>query len=376
MRLLPRLPTLFVLQDVINGLVTRAAEMMTTQGRRPELVRWTWQRDMLHRFLYREQWMRFFVDGVLALCILAQQRDSHELDQWYGVFLLSTELDDQRLMRLRLERLLCWRGSPERWACYRHILPVLILARTQRQRDHWQRAIEASVLKLSLDPLAGALACVPPEKTIHMHPWLLSWRTLATEVSCHLKALLKPLPRAAFPLSLQLDEEIFDAQSPSHISIDAVSSHVSARLSRLVVGGMANRAVQVTQDGLEEREVIALLGLRLNACQWSILHLLLAHPLLSDEELAGMLGLQRKSVRCALYELHQRGCLEPVVTEMGKRWHLSGHGLRLMAAANHVHVRSCPGRTGKHGNIRNDTARSSVALTAYPAHRGNLWLLC
>src|SRR5712692_655176 len=33
--LLPRLPTLLLLQEVVNGLVTHAAEAMTTQGRRP-----------------------------------------------------------------------------------------------------------------------------------------------------------------------------------------------------------------------------------------------------------------------------------------------------------------------------------------------------
>ena len=38
------------------------------------------------------------------------------MDQWYGLFILATELDDERLMRLRLERLLCWRECPERWS--------------------------------------------------------------------------------------------------------------------------------------------------------------------------------------------------------------------------------------------------------------------
>ena len=66
------------------------------------------------------------------------------LDHWYGVVLLSTELNDERLMRLRLERLLCWRESPERWSSYQHMLPVLILANSQRQHDHWQRATEAA----------------------------------------------------------------------------------------------------------------------------------------------------------------------------------------------------------------------------------------
>jgi len=112
LRLLPRLPTLLVLQEVVNGLVTYAAEAMTTQGRRPRLVRWTWQRNVTHRFQYREQRLRFFTDGAAALCIRTQQGDGSTLDRWYGLFLLSTELDDERLMRLRLERLLCWRESP------------------------------------------------------------------------------------------------------------------------------------------------------------------------------------------------------------------------------------------------------------------------
>jgi Replication-relaxation len=326
LRLLSRLSTLLLLQEVVNGLVTHAAEAMATQGRRPRLVRWNWQRDVSHRFQYREQRMRFFVDGVLALCIHTQQGESSALNQWYGVVLLSTELDDERLMRLRLERLLCWRESPERWSCYQHMLPVLILARSQRQRDHWQRAIETTALKLRLDPLAGALACLPPEESAHVNPWLFNWRTLATEVSCHLQEWLRPLPREAFPFSLQL-EEVCDAQSPSDATARAISSRVSARLSRHNVGNLANRAVQATQDGLEEQEVVSLLGLRLTTCQWSILHLLLAHPLLSDEELAAFLGLQRRSVRCALYELHQLGCLEPAVTEVGKRWHFCERGL-------------------------------------------------
>jgi hypothetical protein len=92
MRLLPRLPTLLVLQDIVNGLVDHAADAMTTQGRRPHLVRWTWQRDLTHHFQYREQRMRFFADGVLALCIRTQQGKDCVLDQWYGMFLLSTVL--------------------------------------------------------------------------------------------------------------------------------------------------------------------------------------------------------------------------------------------------------------------------------------------
>ena len=38
-----------------------------------------------------------------------------------GLFILFTGLDDERLMRHRVERLLCWRESAERWSCYQHL---------------------------------------------------------------------------------------------------------------------------------------------------------------------------------------------------------------------------------------------------------------
>jgi predicted transcriptional regulator len=368
LRLLPRLSTLLVLQDVVNGLVDSAADAMTIQGRRPDLVRWNWQRDVTHRFLYREQRMRFFADGVVALCIRTQQDERSVLDQWYGLFMLTTELDDERLMCLRLERLLCWRESPERWPCYQHMLPVLILARSQRQREHWQHAVETTALKLSLEPLAGALACLPLGESTPANPWLLNWRTLATDESCHLQESLVPLPHVAFPPSLWLEgsEEERTERSPSSASAATVfSGGASTRLTCLLVGHVAERAAHVSQVALEEREVIALLGLRLTPCQWNILHMLLTHPLLSDEELAAFLGLQRKSVRCSFYELHQLGCLEPIVTSVGKRWHLCERGLRLIATASRMHIRNIAA-------MSDDGAESETSTVV---QRGEAWLL-
>jgi len=368
LRLLPRLPTLLLLQEVVNGLVTYAAEAMTTQGRRPRLVRWTWQRDVTHRFQYRDQGLRFFADGVVALCIRTQQGDDSTLDRWYGLFLLCTESDDERLMRLRLERLLCWRESPQRWSAYQHMLPVLILAGSPRQRDHWQHAAEAAVLKLRLEPLAGALACLPAPERAHINPWMLTWRTLSTAVSCHLQDLLRPLPRATFPPWLRLEEgeeEARDARSQPNASVTTVSSGTPTRLGCSIVGDLAKHATPIMQDELEEQEVIALLGLRLTACQWGILRLLLAHPLLSDEELAALLSLQRRSVRYSLYELHRLGCLEPIMTQVGKRWHLCGCGLRLIAAANQMHIR----------NIAVLSDDDTTQETSIVRQRGEIWLL-
>jgi hypothetical protein len=315
--------------------------------------------------------MRFFADGLIALCIRTQQDDGRVLDKWFGLLILTTELDDERLMRMRLERLLCWRESLERWSIYQHMLPVLILANSLRQRDHWQRAVEATALKLRLEPIAGALACLPILESTSANPWLLNWRKLATDGFCHLQDLLKPLPHAAFPPSLWLEEgedEELNARSPARASAATLSSGTPTRLSRLMVGNLAERAAQVSQvaqDELDEREVIALLGLRLTPCQWDILRLLLAHPLLSDEELADLLGLQRRSVRCSLYELHQLGCLEPIATEVGKRWHFCGRGLRLITATNRLHISNI-------ATISDDAAKRETSALL---QRGEAWLL-
>ncbi len=368
LRRLSRLPTLLLLQEVVNGLVIHAAEAMTTEGRRPRLVRWNWQRDVTHRFLYREQRMRFFADGAVALCVRTQQSESSSLDQWFGLLLLITELDDERLMRLRLERLLCWRESPERWSSYQHMLPVLILARSQRQRDHWQRAVEVTALKMRLDPLVGATVYLSPPESAHINPWFLNWRTLATEVSCHLQERLRPIPDALFPSWLRVEESQGEERHiplPSKAVVVRASPGKAPHLSRLLKGDLAHRVAQLSQEEVEEQEVIALLGLRLTPCQWSILRLIIAHPLLSDEELAAFLSMQRKSVRCSLYELHQLGCLEPIPTRGGKRWHLCERGLHLVATANHMHMRTIAA-------LSDDEAKSETSTVV---QRGEAWLL-
>ncbi len=216
--------------------------------------------------------------------------------------------------------------------------------------------------------IGGALACLPTSESTHINPWLLTWRTFSTAVSCHLQEVLRPLPRAAFPPWLRLEEgekEASDARSQPNASVTTVSSGTPTRLGRLLGGDLAKRTAHITQDELEEQEVIALLGVRLIPCQWSILRRLLAHPLLSDEELAAFLSLQRTSVRCSLYALHQLGCLEPIPTKVGKRWRLCGHGLRLIAAANQMHIRNM-------AVIFDDAADGETPIVS---QRGEAWLL-
>ncbi len=347
LRVLPRVSTLLLLQNVVNGLITHAAGAMTTQGRRPQLVRWTWQRDLAYCFQYRDQPMRFFADGAVALCLRPHQSGGSTEDRWYGLFLLFSELNDERLMRLRLERLLCWRESPKRWPAYQHMPPVLILATSMRQREHWQLAAEAAVLKLRLDPLVGAVVVLSSQVRNQMNPWLLPWRNLSSGAHCRLQQLLKPLPYTAFPLPLwsevgedEGEERAARSSSTTSTAMHIVSPDRPARPRRLIRGNLAKRALQLTGGERREQEVIALLGLRLTARHWSILRLLLAHPLLSLDELAAMLESQPNSVRCVLSELCRLACLESLPTEVSKRWRLRERGLRLLAATNHLHIRN------------------------------------
>src|SRR5258708_1172674 len=96
-----------------------------------------------------------------------------------------------------------------------------------------------------------------------------------------------------------------------------------------------------------------------------MLYLLLDHPLLSDQDLAALLALQRRSVRSLVYTLHRLGCLDAISTEAGTRWRLSERGLRLIAAASHFHVR----------NLAVDSGDETAAGTITLKQRGVDWLL-
>ena len=59
------------------------------------------------------------------------------------------------------------------------------------------------------------------------------------------------------------------------------------------------------------------------------------------------------------------GCLEPIPTLIGKRWHLCERGLRLVAAANHMHIRNIAA-------LSDDGAESETSTVV---QRGEDWLL-
>jgi hypothetical protein len=86
---------------------------------------------------------------------------------------------------------------------------------------------------------------------------------------------------------------------------------------------------------------------------------------LSDQDLAAFLALQQKSVRTMVSTLHRLGCLDAIPTEAGTRWRLGERGLRLIAAANHFHVRNLVVNSG------DETGSGTITLK----QRGVDWLL-
>ena len=81
-----------------------------------------------------------------------------------------------------------------------------------------------------------------------------------------------------------------------------------------------------------------------------------------------------------LYELHQLGCLEPVVAEIGNRWHVCERGLRLIAAANHMHISSIATVPDNETNMETSTItqQGEAWLLQHIQHtaRWNLRFLC
>src|SRR5207248_6430421 len=80
---------------------------------------------------------------------------------------------------------------------------------TRRSSD-----LETSALKLRLDPLQGALACLPAKDRAHVNPWRLTWRILSTDHPCHLRDLLNQVPPTEFLPLMRSEEHTSELQSP------------------------------------------------------------------------------------------------------------------------------------------------------------------
>lgn len=352
-RLLPRLPVFFVMQDLVNGLVSHASAALTQQGRRASVVQWTWQRDYGHAFMTpRQQLFRLRVEGALTLCLRYAPADPARFDEvylreehWYTLFLLHCPLDEIRLIRMRLDRLLRWRESAERTAVYSQMPALLVLATTERQAEWWHHVAVQAAARLRVEAPLGALACLPENAEALANGWRLSWRRLGTKEHCHLQEMLCPLPQPAIP-------ELLAGRGAARTNAPSAGVH-HRRNGRVVplparwrshAYALGGRPVTDRPDALRTRRFIPssrdyrLVSLGLTPRHWDVILLVFAHPFLSQEDLSSLLALSHTSVNLLLADLKQARYLVGVHTPVGERWQLAEDGLLLLARLAFCHV--------------------------------------
>jgi hypothetical protein len=335
LRLLPRLPLLLLVQEQINSLVTHAGPALSRSGQSASVRRWSWLREYPLTFRTPQQEvLRVHVEGVLALGVRDASTDAEATEAWYTLLVLHCPIDDLPLMRLRLDRLLRWRESPERTAVYSQMPPILILATSERQAEWWQQATRQVVARLHVDLPLGAITSLPRGNVPGAHGWQAPSRRMGTREVCQVQDLLHPWPAPAVAALLAPRGEAHASGRPGephdlHLLLPPRLHTRSYGLAgapahpRHLVPERTSRRDQMPDERLA--------CIALTARQWELLHLCFAHPLLSGDDLAALLGISHTTVRQLLASLEEMRALVGVETVIGIRWQVGEAGLRLLA---------------------------------------------
>jgi hypothetical protein len=332
LHLLPRLASILPLQEAILRLIADAPRQLAYPGGYPAAIRWHWQRDYQHAFERKKKRMTFRADGAVVFRRrpLRQNMQKESVESWYCFFWLVDPgfrgSEDLRLIRTRLEQLLQWRESSERWPFYRSFPPLLVLAPTTHQRDLWIHCAQEAAAHLRVNPFKGACAVGRNDS-----PWQFLWQRLDGSGAATLQSLLDPLVSQAIPPGLLAPRPI----EPGTFLPKEVSKGL------VVIGNFETRANRLEikkGTDLKVRSKVSLLSLRLSNRHMDLLQEIYAMPLIAPGELAALLRLEASTQRRYLYDLYHVHVLETMATARGKRLALTETGLRLMAAQLGVHL--------------------------------------
>jgi hypothetical protein len=325
--------------------------------------------------------IRCAADAALLFSVRPKQEDERGAqEQWYSLFvLLDAEIADDTLLKQRLQRLLCFRESVERWPVYQHFPPVLVLVSMPRRMEHWHWCSRDAATSLHVVPLTGAIACLPGKQhTASYDPWRLAWKTLGTSGPSALRNLLHPLPIEAIPPGLwerHKTDTVMREESRADDGTATTTSTLTRKRTRIIFGNFMDQAKAVqkdrTIDAYNERKFIALLGLSLGFRHLELLSLLYAHPLLHVHEIAALLERETSSIGRYLGVLRGYCCIEPLSTDRGQRWRLCERGLLLIAAMHHINVqRIASQQEGDNGvNLVQQGVVQGTACHSTPAGR-------
>ncbi|SRR5258707_3762278 len=243
-------------------------------------------------------------------------------------------------MRARLDRLLRWRESQERWESYTQMPPILILATTARQAEWWHEAAERVTQDLEIKRPLGAVVVLPRDTVAPVSPWYATWKYLGSERLCHLQEVLFPQDDPGFP-DLFPQGVCSEAQEGEADTVHTTLPRPGRRLYQF-----ATRTRKQCEKPVSPGEW-RWHALDRSARQWEVLALVLAHPLLSRADLSAQLHLAESSVRHLLAPLTQVGLIVGYATRVGERFALAEAGPRLVAAAARCHVRYLIHRPGE-----------------------------
>lgn len=323
LHVLPRLPNILALEERVLGLIAETPSQLAFPGGHRAAIRWHWQQDYVHTFERKSKRMICRADAVVVIRCrpLRQHSVQDPPESWYGLLLLFDPgfcgSEDLRLMQHRLEHLLHWRESHERWSVYRCFPPVLILAPTMHQRDLWIWRAQEAATHLHVAPLKGA--CAVPESP---SPWHDHWWNLDGSGPLPLQRVIEPLVPEALPPGL-LAPRLTD---------DLVRLPESTR--RVVTGNFQARARRQNAEEAERtsRMQVSLLSIGVSPRSQELARSIYAMPLIAPHELAALQGREETTIHRYLRDLYRHQIAEAMTTSCGKRLCLTETGLRLLAA--------------------------------------------
>jgi DNA-binding MarR family transcriptional regulator/DNA-binding CsgD family transcriptional regulator len=334
LRLLPRLSTIVALNDFLKSLLMQAPRMLAYPGGHPATIRWHWVLD--YRYTFRAKKRHQQVIGADASLIFTRSQrlyeiatDGQEQENEYYQFLLFIDPglvgnNDLRIIHQRLERVLLFRESSQRWSHYQAFPPVLMLTPTPHSRELWMRCARESAARLHVAPLQGAIAAQEQATSA----WILAWYSLTTVGPCHVQDLISPQTRAAVLPGLL-------APKPAPVGTFQSTQRQQRQLI-LVKGAFQARAARLATHASQlSSQEVCLLSLKLQPRHQEVLRLLYAHPLLAREEIAILLNMEPETIRRYLYDLVHLHCIEKLASP-GHRYHLSSTGLRFIAQSLQV----------------------------------------
>lgn len=352
-------------------------------GRRPA-VRWHYLRGWRHRFAKGHQTLTVQADAVVMWWREPRGRSGAMLlskpifpDQqtrgiWQCALLLcERDLDDRESVRQRLERLLQYRESVERWATYQQFPPILALLKHPHHGELWRKELQSLAQIYRTTPLAGAMATLPAECGTATDPWRLSWQNLTDGAPIHLREALTPVSIEAWP--------------------DGVRDHLAA--TRAVLSPLATRRISAIPTtipmashpaasrtpSIQNAQPVAL-SVQMGRRHLAALTLLARYPLLSTGDISALMGIKEDSAARYLRELWQRDCLcaWQMPDDRSSRWWLSDCGLRLLAAMQDVslqHLGLSEKQAGESGHLMRPLLipRNLPPLHRYPLHTAGVY---